>query len=147
MDTVRPDQRTLDTEAMQTTPPLSRRLLAEFIGAALLAAVVVGSGIAARQLSPNNVGLELLENAAATGTGLYVLILMFGPISGAHFNPVISLLDSVLGGLSRRDTLTYIAAQITGCLAGVILANGMFAQAAVSISTHPAPARRICSPR
>ena len=112
-----------------------RRLLAEFLGSALLAAVVVGSGIAAARLSPGDTGLQLLENAAATATGLFAIVLIFGPISGAHFNPVVSLVDAALGGLSRRDALAYIPAQVAGCVAGAVLANAMFAQAAVSIAT------------
>jgi arsenate reductase len=114
---------------------LRRRLLAEFLGSALLAAIVIGSGIAAARLSPDDTGLQLMENAAATATGLFAVILMFGPISGAHFNPVVSLVDAAFGGLSRRDALAYIPAQIAGCVAGAILANAMFAQAAVSIAT------------
>jgi len=117
-------------------PPLHRRLLAEFIGSASLAAVVIGSGIAAQQLSPNDVGLELLENAAATGAGLYVLIVMLGPVSGAHFNPVVSGVAAWFGGISWRDVLAYVPAQVLGCVTGAILANGMFAKAAVSISQH-----------
>jgi glycerol uptake facilitator-like aquaporin len=118
------------------TPPLPRRLLAEFLGSAFLAALVIGSGIAAQQLSPNDTGLALLENAAATAAGLFTIILMFGPVSGGHFNPVVSLVDAHFGGLSWRDALAYIPAQIVGCVAGAIAANGMFALAAVSISTH-----------
>ena len=72
--------------------------MAEYLGSALLAAVVIGSGIAAQQLSPGNTGLELLENAAATAAGLYALILMFAPVSGAHFNPVVSFVDAAFGG-------------------------------------------------
>jgi arsenate reductase len=116
-------------------PPLSRRLLAEFLGSALLAALVIGSGIAAQQLS-DDVGLQLLENAAATAAGLFALILIFGPVSGAHFNPVVSLVDAAFGGLDRRDLGPYVAAQVVGCVAGAVLANAMFALAAVSISTH-----------
>jgi arsenate reductase len=114
---------------------LRRRLLAEFLGSAFLAAIVVGSGIAASRLSPDDTGLQLLENAAATATGLFAIILMFGPVSGAHFNPVVSLTDAALGGLTWRDALTYIPAQVTGCVAGAVLANAMFAEAAVSIAT------------
>ncbi len=110
--------------------------MAEFLGSAMLAAVVVGSGIAARQLSPDDVGLQLLENAAATAAGLYAIILIFGPVSGGHFNPVVSLVDAALGGIGRRDVLAYLPSQIAGCVAGAILANGMFARAAISISTH-----------
>ena len=116
-------------------PPFARRLLAEFLGSAFLAAAVIGSGIAAQQLSPDDVGLQLLENAAATAAGLFTFILMFGPISGAHFNPIVSLVDASFGGLRRREALAYIPAQVCGCIAGAIAANGMFALAAVSIST------------
>ena len=114
---------------------LARPLLAEFLGSAFLAAVVIGSGIAAQQLSPGNVGLQLLENAAATAAGLFAIILMFGPVSGAHFNPVVSLLDASFGGIRWRDAAAYVPAQISGCIVGAIVANTMFAQAAVSIST------------
>ncbi len=117
-------------------PPLPRRLLAEFLGSALLAAVVIGSGIAATQLSPHDVGLELLENAAATAGGLFTIILMFGPVSGGHFNPVVSLVDASFGGLRRRDAIAYLPAQVIGCAFGAVLANAMFAKAAVSISAH-----------
>jgi glycerol uptake facilitator-like aquaporin len=117
-------------------PPLPRRLLAELLGSALLAAVVIGSGIAAQQLSPGDVGLQLLENASATAAGLFAVILMFGPVSGAHLNPVVSFVDAAFGGISLRDALTYTAAQVAGCILGAIGANAMFARAAVSISTH-----------
>ena len=116
--------------------PLPRRALAEFLGSAFLTATVVGSGIAAARLSPGDTGLQLLENAAATATGLFAFILMFGPISGAHFNPVVSLVDVALGGRSRRDLLAYIPAQVAGCVVGAIVANAMFGLAAVSISTN-----------
>jgi arsenate reductase len=120
------------------TAPLPRRLLAEYLGSALLAALVLGSGIAAQNLTAD-VGLQLLENAAATAAGLFAIILMFGPISGGHFNPVVSLVDAHLGGLSWRDAAAYIPAQIAGCVSGALLANGMFGLAAVSISqTHRA---------
>jgi glycerol uptake facilitator-like aquaporin len=115
---------------------LSRQLLAEYLGSALLAAVVIGSGIAAQQLSPAETGLELLENAAATGAGLYALILVFLPVSGAHFNPVVSAVDAALGGASWRRALTYMPAQFVGCVSGAVLANLMFSAPAVSISTH-----------
>jgi glycerol uptake facilitator-like aquaporin len=116
--------------------PLPRRLLAELLGSAFLAALVIGSGIAAQQLSPGTVGIELLENALATGAGLAAIILMFGPVSGGHFNPVVSLVDAAFGGLKRRDLVAYTTTQISGCILGAILANAMFARAAVSISTH-----------
>ena len=114
---------------------LWRRLLAEFLGSALLAAIVIGSGIAAQTLSPGNVGLQLFENAAATAAGLFAIILMFGPISGAHFNPVVSFVDAGFGGLSWRDAAAYLPFQTIGCVAGAVLANVMFSQAAISIST------------
>ena len=117
-------------------PLLSRRLFAEFLGSAFLAAIVIGSGIAAQQLSPGDTGLALLENAAATAAGLFAIILMFGPVSGAHFNPVVSLVDAYFGGLAWRDALAYIPAQIAGCITGAIAANAMFALTAVTISTH-----------
>ena len=113
---------------------LWRRLAAEFLGSGLLAAVVIGSGIAAQQLSPSATGLQLLENAAATAVGLFAIILMFGPVSGAHFNPVVSLADAFFGGLRWRDAAAYLPAQVAGCVAGAVAANLMFAQAAVSIS-------------
>ena len=114
---------------------LWRRLLAELLGSAFLAAVVVGSGIAAQRLSPGAVGLELLENAAATAVGLFAIILMFGPVSGGHFNPVVSFVDASFAGMPWRDALAYAPAQIVGCITGAIVANAMFAQALVSIST------------
>ena len=113
---------------------LWRRLTAEFLGSAFLAAVVIGSGIAAQRLSPGAVGLELLENAAATAAGLFAIILMFGPVSGGHFNPVVSFVDAAFGGLRWRDAAVYLPAQVAGCIGGAVLANLMFAQAAVSIS-------------
>jgi len=112
-----------------------RRLFAEFLGTLLLAAVVVGSGIAAQTLSPGQVGLELAENAIATALGLGVIILVLAPISGAHLNPVISLIDSLLGRRSWIDAITYIPVQILGCIAGTLLANLMFGRGIVTIST------------
>ena len=113
-----------------------RRLLAEFLGSAFLAALVIGSGIAAHTLSPGNTGVQLFENAAATAAGLFAIILMFGPVSGGHFNPVVSLADARFDGISWRDALAYTPVQIGGCITGAIVANGMFELAAVSISTH-----------
>jgi glycerol uptake facilitator-like aquaporin len=114
---------------------LRRRLLAEYLGSAFLAALVIGSGIAAQHLSPGDVGLELFENAAATGAGLFAIILMFGAVSGGHFNPVVSLVDASFGGMPWREALAYAPAQIAGCITGAIVANAMFAQALVTIST------------
>ncbi len=111
--------------------PLPRRLLAEFTGTALLVTVVVGSGIAAQQLSPDDVGLQLLENSTATVFGLAVLILLFAPVSGAHFNPVVSVADWVLGrktgvGISASHVVSYTVAQTVGGFVGAVLANIMF---------------------
>ena len=117
-------------------PPLARRLLAELVGSALLAAVVVGSGIAAQRLSPGAPGLELLENAGATALGLFAVILMVGDVSGAHLNPVVSLADAVFGGLRWRDAGAYAAVQVAGCAGGAAVANLMYQLDAVTISTH-----------
>jgi glycerol uptake facilitator-like aquaporin len=117
------------------SPTLARKLLAELLGSALLAAVVIGSGIAAQRLSPGQTGLQLFENAAATAAGLFAIILMVGPVSGAHFNPVVSFVDAAFGGLSWREAGWYLPAQVGGCIGGAVLANLMFASAAVSIST------------
>jgi glycerol uptake facilitator-like aquaporin len=117
-----------------TEAALWRRLLAELLGSAFLAAVVIGSGIAAQRLSPGATGLELLENAAATAAGLFAIILMFGPVSGGHFNPVVSFVDAAFGGLSWRAAAAYLPAQVVGCIGGTVAANLMFALPAVSIS-------------
>jgi glycerol uptake facilitator-like aquaporin len=100
-----------------------------------LAAAVIGSGIAAQELSSGAIGLELLENAVATAAGLFAIILMFGPISGGHFNPVVSLVDAAFGGLRWKEAVAYLPAQVAGCITGAVVANLMFAKAAVSIST------------
>jgi arsenate reductase len=121
---------------MSGAPPLARRLFAELLGSAFLAALVIGSGVAAHALSPSDLGLQLFENAAATAAGLYTIILMFGPVSGGHFNPVVSLVDASFRGMSWRDAGAYIPAQVLGCALGAVIANGMFALSAVSISTH-----------
>jgi glycerol uptake facilitator-like aquaporin len=115
-------------------PPLARRLLAEFLGCAFLAAVVIGSGIAAQQLSPGDTGLQLLENALATAAGLFAIILMFGPVSGAHLNPVVSLVDAGFGGVRWREALAYVPAQVIGCIAGAVVADAMYGLSAISIS-------------
>ncbi|GLW89852.1 aquaporin [Actinokineospora globicatena] len=117
------------------TRSLSRAVVAEFLGSLLLAALVIGSGIAAQRLSPTDTGLQLLENAGATGVGLYALILVFGPVSGAHFNPVLSFVDAALGGLSWRHFLVYVPVQVVGCVSGAVVANVLFDAAPVSIAT------------
>lgn len=105
---------------------LARRLTAEALGTALLIIAVVGSGIMAQRLSPNDVGLQLLENAAATAGALVGLILMFGAVSGAHFNPAVTLVDRLFGSISTRDTVLYASAQTAGGIVGAIVANLMF---------------------
>ena len=124
---------------MPDLPPLGRRLFAEFLGTGLLVAVVIGSGIAAEQLSPDDTGLQLLQNSLTTVFGLGVLILLFGPVSGAHFNPVVSAVDWALGrrdgtGLSAGDVAAYTAAQILGGAGGAVIANLMFELPPVTIS-------------
>ena len=115
---------------------LRRRLLAEFLGTAFLVTAVVGSGIAAQRLSPGNLGLELLENAAATAGALVALILALGPVSGAHLNPVVTLVDRVFGGLGNTDAAGYVVAQVTGAGVGAVVANLMFQLSAVEWSTR-----------
>jgi arsenate reductase len=116
-------------------PDSARALAGEFVGSALLAAVVVGSGIAAQTLSPSDAGLALFENAFATALGLAVLILVFQTVSGAHFNPVVSVVDALLHRKGWAVTSAYVPAQVIGCIAGAILANLMFAEPAVAWST------------
>ena len=115
-------------------PSLSRRITAEFIGTAFLVAAVVGSGIMADRLSGGNVALALLANTIATGAALVALIAAFGPVSGAHLNPVVSLMDSIDGGLGWRETPCYVAAQVIGGIGGTILAHLMFGLGVVSFS-------------
>jgi glycerol uptake facilitator-like aquaporin len=117
------------------TDPLGRRLMAELLGTGLLVAAVVGSGIAAARLSPGDIGLELLENTAATVGALIALILALGPVSGAHFNPVVTIADRYFGGISTRDAAGYIVAQVSGGLGGSLLANAMFALPTLQAST------------
>ncbi|MFZ5850027.1 MAG: aquaporin [Actinomycetota bacterium] len=126
--------------------PLGRRAAAEAVGTGLLVTVVVGSGIAAQTLSPSDVGLQLLENALATTAGLAVLILVFGPVSGAHLNPVVSLADWWLGrragaGLRPRELAAYLPAQVLGGAAGTVLADALFGRALLAWSgtTRGAP--------
>src|SRR3954469_8097502 len=105
---------------------LTRKLTAEALGTGLLVAAVIGSGIAAQRLSPNNTGLQLLENSTATAGALVALILAFGSVSGAHFNPVVTLADRVFGGLTSRETGLYVVAQVVGGCLGAMAANLMF---------------------
>jgi glycerol uptake facilitator-like aquaporin len=115
---------------------LARRATAEAVGTGFLVAVVVGSGIAAERLSPGDTGLQLLENSIATGVGLAALILALGSVSGAHFNPVVSLVDRAFGGLTNIELAAYLPAQVAGGCAGAVVANLMFELPAVTLSTH-----------
>ena len=114
---------------------LARRLVAEALGTALLIIAVIGSGIMASRLSPDDVGLQLLENAAATAGALIGLILMFGAVSGAHFNPAVTLVDWLLGSINARDAGLYVVVQTTGGCIGTIVANLMFSLPAIEWST------------
>ena len=123
------------------TNVLARKALAEFLGTGLLVALVVGSGIMAQRLSSHDTGLELLENSTATALGLAALVLMFAPVSGAHFNPVVTLADFALGRRSRtgtdsRTAALFVPVQIAGGIGGTVLANAMFALPAATASTH-----------
>ena len=113
---------------------LRRCLVAEALGTGFLVAIVVGSGIFAERLSPGDDGLQLLQNSTATALGLMALIFTFGPVSGAHFNPVVTLADRLLGGISTGRALAYAAAQVAGGCAGTIVANLMFDLPAVEWS-------------
>lgn len=115
---------------------LSARVAAEFLGTGFLVAAVVGSGIMAERLSGGNVALALLANTIATGAALVALILTFGPISGAHLNPVVSLADAMEGGLAWSETLPYVLAQVLGGIGGTMAANAMFGLPLVSLSHH-----------
>ena len=115
---------------------LPQRATVELVGTALLVAAVVGSGIMAERLSGGSIALALLANTIATGTALVALILAFGSISGAHFNPVVSLADAIEGGLAWRETPIYIFAQVLGGIAGTMLAHLMFSLPLVSFSRH-----------
>ncbi|MFL6675679.1 MAG: aquaporin [Massilia sp.] len=114
----------------------ARRLVAEGVGSALLLAVVVGSGIMAERLAGGNVALALLANALATGAGLVALILMFGTVSGAHFNPVVTLSEAWQRNMPAREVLPYIALQVAGAFAGVAAAHAMFGEPLFAASTH-----------
>jgi glycerol uptake facilitator-like aquaporin len=115
---------------------LARRAAAEALGTAFLLAIVIGSGIMGDKLAGGNVAVALLANTLATGAGLVVLILVFGPISGAHMNPAVSIADAMQGGLSWRDVPVYILAQVAGAFAGVAVAHTMFGEPLFFASTH-----------
>jgi len=118
------------------THTLARRLAAEFVGAMLLLSAVVGSGIMAERLAGGNLALALLCNTIATGTALVALILTFGPISGAHLNPAVTVADAISGGFAWRHVPAYIAVQIAGAFAGVVAAHFMFGLPVLSVSNH-----------
>jgi glycerol uptake facilitator-like aquaporin len=120
---------------LMRAPVLARQAVAEFLGSAGLVTVVIGSGIAAQRFSADH-GLRLLENALVTGAGLIALILAFGPVSGGHFNPVVTLADRILGGADTRQVAAYLPAQLVGGVVGAVTANLMFGLPAVSISDH-----------
>ena len=122
------------------TADLPRRLVAEALGTALLLAIVVGSGIMGERLAGGNVAIALLANTLATGAGLVALILTFGPISGAHFNPVVTLADASQGGLPWREAPAYLAAQIAGAFSGVAIAHLMFEERALFFASQHARA-------
>jgi glycerol uptake facilitator-like aquaporin len=117
-------------------PTLLRRVVAEFTGTLLLLAAVVGSGIMGERLAAGNIAIALLANTLATGAALIAIILAFGPISGAHLNPAVTLANAWVGGIAWRETPAYIFAQTAGAFAGVVVAHLMFGLAAVSVSTH-----------
>lgn len=116
--------------------PIARRAVAELVGTALLLVAVIGSGIAAQRLTPGDTGLQLLENAIATGAALVAIIAAIGSVSGAHLNPVVSIADATFGGLRWRDAGAYAVAQILGAALGAIVANLMFSLEAVNVSHH-----------
>ena len=124
------------SSATTSSATLAARLLAEGIGAGLLVAAVVGSGIAAQRLSPGDVGLQLLENSTATVGALLALILAFGPVSGAHFNPAVTLAELVTSKIDGGAAALYVVVQIVGACVGSVLANLMFDLPAVTLSTH-----------
>jgi glycerol uptake facilitator-like aquaporin len=115
---------------------LARRAAAEFLGTAFLVAAVIGSGIMAERLSNGNVALALLANTIATGAALVALIAAFGPISGAHLNPVVSLMDALEKGLSWREAPYYVSGQILGGIFGAVVAHMMFGLPVISLSHH-----------
>src|SRR5580704_4474106 len=121
---------------MATKVDLPRRAAAEAVGTALLLATVVGSGIMGENLAGGNVAIALLANTIATGAGLVALILTFGPVSGAHFNPAVTLADASQGGLAWRDVPAYVVAQVVGAFLGVALAHVMFTQPAIFFASH-----------
>ena len=123
-----------------TQASLSRRVVAEFVATALLLATVVGSGIMGERLAGGNVAIALLANALATGAALVALILAFGPLSGAHMNPAVTLADAAVGGIRWVDVPAYIGSQVAGAFLGVAVAHGMFGEPVFLASPTRAPA-------
>src|SRR4029079_8135176 len=114
---------------------LGRRLVAEALGTGLLIVAVIGSGIMASRLSPDDIGLQLLENAAATAAALIGLILIFGAVSGAHFNPAVTLVDRFFGTITTKESILYMVAQVAGGCIGAVVANLMFELDPINLST------------
>jgi glycerol uptake facilitator-like aquaporin len=125
----------LRASLLRVSDPI-RAAIAEFVGTALLLAAIVGSGIMGVRLSDGNIAIALLANSVATGAVLTALILAFGPISGAHFNPVVSVSQAWMGRMSRSDLAAYIPAQLSGAVAGVLVAHGMFGERLIAWSLH-----------
>jgi len=123
---------------MTKTPmiPRQKKYAAEFLGSCLLTTVVIGSGIAAQQLSPDQIGLQLLENAIVTGAGLFALISLFSSTSGSHFNPIVTLSAAVLGATPWREVPGYLLSQVIGCVSGAVVANYMFGLPLITWSQH-----------
>ncbi len=115
---------------------LARRVVAEFLGTAFLVATVIGSGVMAERLATGNIALALLANTIATGSTLVALILAFGQISGAHFNPVVTLMDALEKGLPWAETPHHVVGQVLGGLTGAVVAHLMFALPVISFSRH-----------
>jgi glycerol uptake facilitator-like aquaporin len=136
MNVVKPHLSLVRRPAVAAAVDLRRRAIAEGLGTALLLATVIGSGIMGDKLAGGNVAVALLANTIATGAGLVALILTFGPISGAHFNPAVTLADASQGGLPWREVPVYLIAQVAGAFGGVALAHVMFAKPVFFASTH-----------
>jgi glycerol uptake facilitator-like aquaporin len=132
----KPERNGISLRTLEEIPPM-RALVAEGLGTAGLLAAVVGSGIMGDRLSGGNTAMALLANSIATGAALVVLILTFGPVSGAHFNPAVSLGEASQGGLSWARATQYVGAQLSGAFAGVALANLMFGEPIFAVSRHP----------
>lgn len=136
MSAAAPSSSAPSSSVQHSTPDIARRLVAEALGTALLVAIVVGSGIRAERLAAGDTALALLCNALATGAGLVALLVSLGPVSGGHFNPVVSLSNLVQGRLSPREAAGYVLVQLAGAILGVMAAHAMFGLPALSMSTQ-----------